>query len=145
MKYRMFITPYDKNKDLFGTGFMGVEIASMEDVRNATRRYACNSAGEYKSEYIKYTFMLSSTKDKAEAEGNRQAKEYGMVNLFQVASVLNDDPFKGISIYYRPGRWVDDNGKEFALCIFKGDKAIPFYGTFRNALKEIGIDIEPGN
>lgn len=137
----MFIKPFNEDGEGIGTGFMGVEFTSIEDVKKAILKYACNSKGEYKGEYIEFSFCLNSTMDAAKAEGDRQAKENGIVNLFEVCSMMRIDPFKNIKIFYRPGKWIDDNGKEFAFVIDKNHEAVPFYGRFRDALKEIGITL----
>ena len=138
MKYRMFIKPFNKNQELIGTGFSGVEVSSYQDVKDAIREYACNKDGEYKSEYVKIDFCLASTVDAAKADG---AKENDMVNLFQACSMTRNDPFAGVHIYYRPGRWLDNEKKPFSFFIDSPLKSYPCYGKFSDALKEIGITL----
>lgn len=142
MKYRVFILPFNKDQELIGTGFMGVEVASYQDIKDAIREYACNKDGHYKSEFIKIDFSLASTVDAAKAEGDKQAKENGIVNLFQICSMMQNDPFKDIHIFFRPGRWLDNEKKPFSFFIDSPQKSYPHYGKFSEVLKELGIELD---
>ena len=52
------------------------------------------------------------------------------------------DPFRKISIIYRPSRWIDEDGDKFAFILIKGDEVIPQKNKkLCDILKEIGIEI----
>lgn len=84
------------------------------------------------------SFSLQSSVQAFKAEGDRQAKENGIVELFSCAK----DPFRGISIIYRPSKWIDKDGSEFAFILVKGNEVIPQKNKkLRDILRELGIEI----
>ena len=48
------------------------------------------------------------------------------------------DPFRGISIIYRPSKWIDKDGSEFAFILVKGNEKNK---KLRDILRELGIEI----
>ena len=132
------------DKFFFGTGFMGAEFSTMDELRSLLHKYATfeKDGKSYWREEIKMTFSLQSSVQAFKAEGDRQAKENGVVNLFSCMAACAKDPFRKISIIYRPSRWIDEDGDEFAFILIKGDEVIPQKNKkLRDILKEIGIEI----
>lgn len=120
-KYNISSTTNLTSDDKFflGTGFMGAEFSTMDDLKALLRKYA--------------TF---------EKEGDRQAKENGIVELFSCMAACAKDPFRGISIIYRPSKWIDKDGSEFAFILVKGNEVIPQKNKkLRDILRELGIEI----
>lgn len=116
------------NKFFLGTGFMGAEFSSIDELRSLLHKYATfekDDGKRYWREEIKMTFSLQSSVQAFKEEGDRQAKENGFVNLFSIGARLRKDPFHGIEIIYRPSKWIDENGEEFAFILIKGDEVIP--------------------
>ena len=129
------------DKFFFGTGFMGEEFSTIDELRSLLHKYATfeKDGKSYWREEIKMTFSLQSSVQAFKAEGDRQAKENGVVNLF---SCMAKDPFRKISIIYRPSRWIDEDGDEFAFILIKGDEVIPQKNKkLRDILRELGIEI----
>ena len=148
MRYVVDINPVtnlssDKNF-FFGTGFLGAEFSTKKELSELLRKYATieKDGKRYWREYIKLSFSLASTISFIKEEGNRQAKENGVVNLFTTFLAAKKDPFDGIHIYYRPAGWVDENGNVFKFVVEKGKELTPNYGKLSNILKELGIEIE---
>lgn len=132
------------DKFFFGTGFMGAEFSTIDELRSLLHKYATfeKDGKSYWREEIKMTFSLQSSVQAFKAEGDRQAKENGVVNLFSCMAACAKDPFREISIIYRPSRWIDEDGDEFAFILIKGDEVIPQKNKkLRDILKEIGIEI----
>lgn len=132
------------DKFFFGTGFMGAEFSTIDELRSLLHKYATfeKNGKSYWREEIKMTFSLQSSVQAFKAEGDRQAKENGVVNLFSCMAACAKDPFRKISIIYRPSRWIDKDGSEFAFILIKGDEVIPQKNKkLRDILKEIGIEI----
>lgn len=132
------------DKFFFGTGFMGAEFSTIDELRSLLHKYATfeKNGKSYWREEIKMTFSLQSSVQAFKAEGDRQAKENGVVNLFSCIAACAKDPFRKISIIYRPSRWIDEDGDEFAFILIKGDEVIPQKNKkLRDILKEIGIEI----
>lgn len=148
MRYVVNIDPItnslsDKNF-FFGTGFVGAEFSTKKELLQLLREYATieKDGVRYWREYIKLSFSLASTISSIKEEGNRQARENGVVNLFTTCLAAKKDPFYGIHIYYRPAGWLDENGNIFKFVVEKGKKLTPNYGKLSNILKELGIEIE---
>lgn len=70
-----------------------------------------------------YDTTFSSIEEAFKAEGDRQAKENGIVELFSCMAACAKDPFRGISIIYRPSKWIDKDGSEFAFILVKGNSS----------------------
>lgn len=126
-----------------GTDFMGSDFDTIEELKDLLHKYATfNKDGKlYWRKEIKMTFSLSKTVEAFKAEGDRQCKENGFVNLFSAALVTRKDPFNNIKVIYRPGRWIDEKGNTFAFVLVKGDDVIPQNKKLREILKNIGMDI----
>jgi hypothetical protein len=92
------------NNSFIGTGFLGLKVSSMNDIKQALFKYATFTKDDktYWRDEIKITFNLASTLEAFKAEGNKQCKENGFVNLFTAALVYKSDPFKKYTIVYRP-------------------------------------------
>lgn len=132
------------NKFFFGTGFMGAEFSSIDELRSLLHKYATfeKDGKRYWREEIKMSFSLQSSVQAFKAEGDRQAKENGFVNLFSIGARLRKDPFHGIEIIYRPSRWIDEDGDTFAFILIKGDEVIPQKKKLRDILREeLGMEI----
>ena len=132
------------DKFFFGTGFMGASFQTIDELRSLLHEYATfeKNGKRYWREEIKMTFSLQSSVQAFKAEGDRQAKENGVVDLFSCIETCAKDPFRKISIIYRPSRWIDEDGDEFAFILIKGDEVIPQKNKkLRDILKEIGIEI----
>lgn len=132
------------DKFFFGTGFIGAEFSTIDELRSLLHKYATfkKDGKSYWREEIKMTFSLQSSVQAFKAEGDRQAKENGVVNLFSCIAACAKDPFRKISIIYRPSRWIDEDGDEFAFILIKGDEVIPQKNKkLRDILREIGIEI----
>ena len=132
------------DKFFFGTGFMGAEFSTIDELRSLLHKYATfeKDGKSYWREEIKMTFSLQSSVQAFKAEGDRQAKENGIINLFSCMGAYAKDPFRKISIIYRPSRWIDENGDEFAFILIKDNEVIPQKNKkLRDILKEIGIEI----
>lgn len=128
-------------KFFIGTGFMGEEFDTHEELKELLRKYATyqkDGKSFWRSE-IKMTFSLGTTLEAFRAEGDRQCKENGFVNLFTAALACKSDPFRGIEIIYRPSKWVDKDGNVFAFVLIKGDKIIPQFKKLSEILKDIGL------
>lgn len=125
----------------FGTGFLGSEFSSFEELKNLLHKYATFNKDGKKlwREEIKITFSLASTVEAFKAEGDRQCKTQGFVDLFRAAIVASQDPFRGIEIIYRPSRWIDKLGHTFPFVLIKDGEVLPRYGKLSEILKEIGI------
>ena len=124
-----------------GTGFMGEGFDTHEELKSLLKKYATyqkDGKAFWRSE-IKMTFSLGTTLEAFRAEGDRQCKENGFVNLFTAALACKSDPFRGIEIIYRPSKWVDKDGNEFAFILIKGDEVIPQSKKLSEILKEIGM------
>lgn len=69
----------------------------MDDLKALLRKYATfeKDGKRYWRVEIKMSFSLQSSVQAFKAEGDRQAK----------------DPFRGISIIYRPSKWIDKDGR----------------------------------
>lgn len=132
------------DKFFFGTGFMGEEFSTIDELRSLLHKYATfeKDGKSYWREEIKMTFSLQSSVQAFKAEGDRQAKENGVVDLFSCMAACAKDPFRKISIIYRPSRWIDEDGDEFAFILIKGDEVIPQKNKkLRDILRELGIEI----
>lgn len=126
-----------------GTGFMGEEFSTIDELRSLLHKYATfkKDGKSYWREEIKMTFSLQSSVQAFKAEGDRQAKENGVVNLFSCIAACAKDPFRKISIIYRPSRWIDEDGDEFAFILIRDDKVIPQKKKLRDILRSIGMEI----
>ena len=126
-----------------GTGFMGAGFNTREELAALMKKYATfTKDGEsYWREEIKLTLEFGKPVEAFKAEGNRQCKENGFVNLFTAALTCTKDPFYGIKIIYRPGAWIDKDGNEFKFVVIKGDEVTPKAMKLSEILREIGIDI----
>ena len=124
-----------------GTGFMGEEFDTHEELKALLLKYATyqKDGKAFWREEIKMTFSLGTTLEKFKSEGDRQCKENGFVNLFTAALACKSDPFRGIEIIYRPSKWVDKDGNEFAFVLIKGDEVIPQSKKLSEILKGIGM------
>ena len=147
MKYVVNISGTSNISDsptfFLGTGFLGSEFSSFEELKNLLYEYATfNKDGKqvWRKE-IKITFNLASTIDAFKAEGDKQCETQGFVDLFKAARVLRQDPFRDIKIIFRPSSWVDKNGKTFRFVLIKGDEVLPRDCKLSEILKEIGIII----
>ena len=132
------------NKFFLGTGFMGAEFSTIDELRSLLHKYATfeKNGKSYWREEIKMTFSLQSSVQAFKEEGDRQAKENGFVNLFSIGARLRKDPFHGIEIIYRPSRWIDEDGDTFAFILIKGDEVIPQKNKkLSNILRELGMEI----
>lgn len=132
------------DKFFFGTGFMGASFQTIDELRSLLHEYATfeKNGKRYWREEIKMTFSLQSSVQAFKAEGDRQAKENGVVDLFSCIETCAKDPFRKISIIYRPSRWIDEDGDKFAFILIKGDEVIPQKNKkLCDILKEIGIEI----
>lgn len=123
----------------FGTGFMGIGIESMNDLKEAMFKYASNK-GYWRPE-IKLSFNLATTTAAFKAEGNKQCQENGFVNLIAAAAAFKRDPFYNTYIVFRPSGWVDNNGSVFRWCVVKDRQVIPVIGKCRQALEILGITL----
>ena len=127
-----------------GTGFMGEGFDTLEELKSLLKKYATyqkDGKSFWRSE-IKMTFSLGTTLEAFKAEGDRQCKENGFVNLFSIGARLRKDPFHGIEIIYRPSKWVDEKGNIFAFILIKGDEVIPQKNKkLRDILRELGMEI----
>lgn len=124
-----------------GTGFMGEKFDTHEELKSLLLKYATyqkDGKTFWRSE-IKMTFSLGKTLEDFKVEGDRQCKENGFVNLFKAALACKSDPFNGIEIIYRPSKWVDKDGNEFAFILIKGDEVIPQSKKLSEILKDIGL------
>ena len=119
----------------FGTGFMGIGIESMNDLKEAMFKYASNK-GYWRPE-IKLSFNLATTTAAFKAEGNKQCQENGFVNLIAAAAMLKRDYVYCIS----PKRKVISNGSVFRWCVVKDRQVIPVIGKCRQALEILGITL----
>ena len=92
------------DKFFFGTGFMGASFQTIDELRSLLHKYATfeKDGKRYWREEIKMTFSLQSSVQAFKAEGDRQAKENGVVDLFSCMAACAKDPFRKISIIYRP-------------------------------------------
>lgn len=127
-----------------GTGFMGAEFSTIDELKSLLHKYATfkKDGKSYWREEIKMTFSLQSSVQAFKAEGDRQCKENGFVNLFSIGARLRKDPFRGIEIIYRPSKWIDEKGNVFAFILIKGDEVIPQKNKkLRDILKDVGIEI----
>ena len=124
-----------------GTGFMGEEFDTHEELKALLLKYATyqKDGKAFFFFLIKMTFSLGTTLEKFKSEGDRQCKENGFVNLFTAALACKSDPFRGIEIIYRPSKWVDKDGNEFAFVLIKGDEVIPQSKKLSEILKGIGM------
>lgn len=132
------------NKFFLGTGFMGAEFSTIDELRSLLHKYATyeKDGKKYWREEIKMSFSLQSSVQAFKAEGDRQAKENGVVNLFSCIAACAKDPFRKISIIYRPSRWIDEDGDTFAFILIKGNKVIPQKKKLRDILREeLGMEI----
>ena len=132
------------DKFFFGTGFMGASFQTIDELRSLLHEYATfeKNGKRYWREEIKMTFSLQSSVQAFKAEGDRQAKENGVVDLFSCIETCAKDPFRKISIIYRPSRWIDEDGDKFAFILIKGDEVIPQKNKkLCDILREIGIEI----
>ena len=132
------------DKFFFGTGFMGAEFSTIDELRSLLHKYATfeKDSKRYWREEIKMSFSLQSSVQAFKAEGDRQAKENGIVDLFSCMKSCAKDPFRKISIIYRPSRWIDEEGDEFAFILIKGDEVIPQKNKkLRDILRELGMEI----
>ena len=132
------------DKFFFGTGFVGAEFSTIDELRSLLHKYATfeKDGKSYWREEIKMTFSLQSSVQAFKAEGDRQAKENGIVDLFSCMAACAKDPFRKISIIYRPSRWIDKDGDEFAFILIKGDEVIPQKNKkLRDILRSIGMEI----
>ena len=132
------------DKFFLGTGFMGAEFSSIDELRSLLHKYATyeKNGKKYWREEIKMSFSLQSSIQAFKAEGDRQAKVNGFVNLFSIGAAYAKDPFRKISIIYRPSRWIDEDGEEFAFILIKGDEVIPQKNKkLRDILRSIGMEI----
>ena len=130
------------DKFFLGTGFMGA--STMDDLKALLRKYATfeKDGKRYWRVEIKMSFSLQSSVQAFKAEGDRQAKENGIVELFSCMAACAKDPFRGISIIYRPSKWIDKDGSEFAFILVKGNEVIPQKNKkLRDILRELGIEI----
>lgn len=123
-----------------GTGFLGEEFTTYDELKELIKKYATfNKDGKsYWRKQIKLTFSLNSTISKFKAEGDRQCKEQGFVNLFAAAAVAKNDPFHNIEIHFRPGKWEKD-GIVFSFVLVKGDEITPKPGKLQPILEELGM------
>ena len=132
------------DKFFFGTGFMGEGFDTLEELKSLLKKYATyqkDGKSFWRSE-IKMTFSLGTTLEAFKAEGDRQAKENGVVNLFSCIAACAKDPFRKISIIYRPSRWIDEDGEEFAFILIKDNEVIPQKNKkLRDILRELGMEI----
>ena len=128
-------------KSFIGTGFMGAEFDTHKELKDLLLKYATFKKGgkTYWREEIKLTFSLGKTIEAFKAEGDRQCKENGFVDLFSAALVAHKDPFHGIKIIYRPNRWIDKEGNEFAFVLIKGNEVIPQCKKLSDILKDLGF------
>lgn len=124
-----------------GTGFMGAEFDTHEELKALLLKYATfkKDGKTYWRKEIKMTFSLGKTMEAFKAEGDRQCKENGFVDLFSAALVARKDPFRNLKIIYRPSRWIDKEGNEFAFVLIKGNEVIPQYKKLSEILKDLGI------
>ena len=132
------------DKFFFGTGFMGAEFSTIDELRSLLNKNDTfeKDGKSYWREEIKMTFSLQSSVQAFKVEGDRQAKENGVVDLFSCMAACAKDPFRKISIIYRPSRWIDEDGDEFAFILIKGDEVIPQKNKkLRDILREIGVEI----
>lgn len=128
-------------KFFIGTGFMGEGFDTHEELKALLLKYATYQKDEksFWREEIKMTFSLGTTLEEFKSEGDKQCKEKGFVNLFSIGAKLKKDPFHGIKIIYRPSKWVDKNGNEFAFVLIKGNEVIPQSKKLSEILKDIGL------
>lgn len=129
------------DNSFIGTGFMGVKVSSIEDIKQAMYKYATiihNGKQCWRTE-IKLTFNSVSTLEAFKAEGDRQCEENGFVDLLKAALIYKNDPFIKYKIIFRPSGWIDKDGNEFKLVLLKDDEVIPFNGKLRELLSQIGI------
>lgn len=128
-----------------GTGFMGDTFDTRDELIALLHKYATfeKEDKKYWREEIKMTFSLGSTLSKFKKEGNRQCKENGGVNLFALAFVGANDPFRNIEVIYRPGGWIDKEGNEFKFVLITGKEreVTPKKAKLSEILREIGMEI----
>lgn len=90
-KYNISSTTNLTSDDKFflGTGFMGAEFSTMDDLKALLRKYATfeKDGKRYWRVEIKMSFSLQSSVQAFKAEGDRQAKENGIVELFSCMAV----------------------------------------------------------
>lgn len=108
MAYMVSISPWNSSLDdpcfFIGTGFWGEKFSSWTELKSLFEKYAMYTDKTDGSRRfypkIKVTFHLASTIDSMKAEGNRQAKEDGIVNLFAVAAAGRNDPLAQRTFYW---------------------------------------------
>ena len=135
---------YKDQKTFFiGTGFFGEPFDTVEDLKSLLYKYATEKENGklYWREEIELSFALEETVNAIKQEGDRQCVEKGFVNMFKLGSIMNKDPFKGIKIVYRPGGWIDEEGKVFKFVLINGDNVSPRYCKLTNILREIGMEL----
>lgn len=148
MKYRINIDPVTNLSSdgdfFFGTGFFGAEFDTFEELKGLLRKYATfeRDGKKYWRKVIKMTFSLEPTFAAVKAEGDRQCKETGMVELFSAITAYRKDPFHKYTIFFRPGKWQDDKGIFSFLLQEDRKDPEPRYGKLKEILKEIGISFE---
>lgn len=128
-----------------GTGFMGDSFDTRDELVALLRKYATfeKEGQRYWREEIKMTFSLGSTLRRFKEEGDKQCKEHGGVNLFSLAFVGANDPFRGIELVWRPGGWVDAEGNEFKFVLITGKErtVTPKPGKLSDILRELGMEL----
>lgn len=134
------------DEDFFiGTGFMGAPFSTMLDFKNQFLKYAYDKDNKPKAKVIKLTFSLNDINEKIKEDAKAQALENKeFADFGRVFSIYRNNPFKGITLYYRPQHWLDSEGNSFKFLIEdKNGKVTPNYAKkFRTVLEEIGINFD---
>lgn len=150
MKYNVNVSSLTNmigDKDFFfGTGFFGEEFSSAEELRDIINKYACTDKNRpyYATKNFKLTFTLASTIADAKAEGNRQCKENGMVELFSIAAKCRKDPYSEKEVYFFvKGKYESDPSKVFHYIMYNKNtkQYTPIYGGLKGVLEAVGITL----
>lgn len=127
----------------FGTSFFGENFDTQEELVALMKKYASFEKGgkSYWRKEIKLTFDLAENVSSLKEDIDHQCKENGFVDLFALYPRAKKNPFKGMSIIYHPGAWIDESGREFRFVLVKGNEVISKATKFSEILRGIGLDI----
>lgn len=144
--YNIFISA-GNNLDLMlhGTGFLGIEVSSFDDVVDALHKYATYKNKDGKLTYYNYmkiSFCYSSTIKEFKAKGDLQCEEKGFVELFSLAILFKSDPLTKLDLFGCPTGWIDNNGEFKWVIKDETGNLHPQYGKkLRTILHEIDVKL----
>lgn len=131
-------------ENFIGTGFFGEPFETKEELRAAMHKYGAyeENGVRYWHDEIKITVSSAKSVDEFKAAGDKSCKEKGFVNLFELAAIYNKDPLSRFKIFYRPGCWIDDDGRVFKfVLVVDGEPHPQFDTTLTKILQSIGVEI----